>query len=123
MSCFVHACRFEIPSKQGLKEAASIYFKWIVGHYGCSHASLNFSFDLLQLKYLDEIKKLKRQVCRTANLLDKFALQRKSRKFEQKQDEAWCDYDATTKQAEVQKGTLLARADHSQIDGLVGGGK
>ena len=116
MSCFVHACRFEIPSKQRLKEAASIYFKWIVGHYGCSHASLNFSFYLLRLKYLDEIKKLKWQVCRTGNFLDKFALQRKSRKLEQKQDEAWRDYDAATKQAEMQKGRLLARAVHNQIE-------
>lgn len=123
MSCFVHACRFEIPSKQGLKEATLIYSKWIVGHYGRGHAFLNFSFDLLRLKYLDEIKKSKRQVYRTGNLLDKFTLQRKSRKFEQKQDEAWRDYDAATKQAEMQKGTLLARAVHNQINDLAGGDK
>ena len=47
----------------------------------------------------------------TGNLPDKFALQKKARKLEQKRDEAWRDYDAAARQVEVQKDTLLDQVE------------
>jgi Zn-dependent M32 family carboxypeptidase len=44
-------------------------------------------FDLKELD--DALKELKRQIRQAGNLPDKLALQRKTREFEKKRDEAW----------------------------------
>ncbi len=66
-------------------------------------------FDLKELD--DALKDLKRQIRQTGNLPDKLALQRKTREFEKKRDEAWRAYDEAAKQIEVEKDALLDRVE------------
>lgn len=54
-----------------------------------------------------QIKDLKRTIRQTGNLPDKLALQRKTRKLEQKRDDAWRAYDEAAKGIEKQKDAFL----------------
>jgi ribosomal protein S21 len=66
-------------------------------------------FDLKELD--DALKDLKRQIRQTGNLPDKLPLQRKTRDFEKKRDEAWRAYDEAAKHIEVEKDALLDRVE------------
>ena len=66
-------------------------------------------FDLKELD--DALKDLKRQIRQTGNLPDKLALQRKTRDFEKKRDEAWRAYDEAAKHIETEKDALLDRVE------------
>ena len=67
----------------------------------------------VELKDLDdrikELKRQMRQVSQTGNLPDNPALRKKTRKPEQKRDEARRDHDAAASQVEVRKDMLPVR--------------
>lgn len=64
------------------------------------------------LKQLDdEIKEIKKQVRNTGTLPEKLTLQKKTRKLEEKRDQAWRDYDAAARDIEAKKDDLIDRIE------------